>query len=330
MAEKRGPKAGRTKAPLSISACPSDRRNCHKKARKGAKQSIFVSFRAFLWQFQSVTVLEVIQRSADFLSRKGVDSPRLQAELLLAHVLQLPRLKLYLQFERCLSDQEVDCLRTLVKRRGEREPLQHILGSTSFCGIEIAVNPDVLVPRPETEILAETAWEYLKKRGGEPVVLDYGTGSGCIAIALAAHCPSAKIHALDISEKALAVARTNAVSHNITFHLGKAFPELPPLDLLVSNPPYIPSGEIASLQPEVARFDPHLALDGGGDGLDFYRRIAAEALPLMAPDGCVMLEFGDGQESAQQEIFARDWIIDQIKADFSGKPRILIAHRAKT
>ena len=276
-----------------------------------------------------MTVIEAIQRSADFLSRKGVDSPRLQAELLLAHVLQLPRLKLYLQFERPLSDPEVDRLRAFVKRRGEREPLQHILGSTSFCGIEIAVTPDVLIPRPETEILAETAWEYLKKRGGEPVVLDYGTGSGCVAIALAAHCPSAKIHALDISDKALAVARANAGCHHITFHLGKAFPELPPLDLLVSNPPYIPSGEIASLQPEVARFDPRVALDGGADGLDFYRRIASEALPLLAPDGRIMLEFGDGQETALPEIFARDWTIAEIKPDFAGKPRILIAHRAK-
>jgi release factor glutamine methyltransferase len=276
-----------------------------------------------------VTVIEAIQRSADFLGRKGVDSPRLQAELLLAHVLQLPRLKLYLQFERSLSDDEVDRLRALVKRRGDREPLQHILGSTSFCGIEIAVTPDVLIPRPETELLAETAWEYLKKRGGEPVVLDYGTGSGCIAIALAAHCPSAKIHALDVSEKALAVARRNAGTHSITFHLGKTFPELPPLDLFVSNPPYIPSGEIASLQPEVARFDPRLALDGGADGLNFYRHIASEASPLMAPDGCIMLEFGDGQESALREIFARDWTIDEFKPDFAGKPRILIAHRAK-
>jgi len=294
----------------------------------------------------SVTVLEVIQRSAEFLGKKGVDSPRLQAELLLAHVLGLPRLKLYLEFERRLSEEQTGRMRELVKRRGEREPLQHIVGSSSFCGIEIAVTPDVLIPRPETEILAETAWEYLKGRGGgppeggtpneearrtlaPPVVLDFGTGSGCIAIALAAHCPGAKIHALDVSEQALAIARKNAARYNnITFHQGDGFPELPPLDLLVSNPPYIPSGEIASLQPEVARFDPRLALDGGADGLDFYRRIASEALPRMA-DGCVMLEFGDGQERALQEIFAGGWRIADIKNDFAGKPRILIAHRAQ-
>jgi len=276
-----------------------------------------------------VTVIEVIQRSTEFLTRKGVDSPRLQAELLLADVLQLPRLKLYLEFERPLSDAQADRMRDLVKRRGEREPLQHILGSTSFCGIEIGVTPDVLVPRPETEMLAETGWEYLKQRAGEPVVLDYGTGSGCIAIALAAHFPSATIHAVDVSEKALAIARANAAKYNITFHQGSGIPELPPIDLFISNPPYIPSTEIPTLQAEVARFDPHLALDGGADGLDFYRRIAAEALPRMADEGRLMLEFGDGQEAALQEIFAADWAIDQIKADLCRKPRILIARRRR-
>jgi release factor glutamine methyltransferase len=274
-----------------------------------------------------VPVLEVIQRSAEFLGRKGVDSPRLQAELMLAHVLQLPRLKLYLEFERQLSDAQADRMRDLVKRRGDREPLQHILGSTSFCGIEIGVTSDVLVPRPETEMLAEAGWEFLQKRGGEPVVLDYGTGSGCIAIALATHCPSAKIHAVDISEPALAIARRNATNHNITFHHGSDIPELPPIDLFISNPPYIPSGEIATLQPEVARFDPRLALDGGADGLDFYRRIATEALPRMAGDSRLMVEFGDGQETALQKIFTPEWAIDEIKSDLCAKPRILIAHR---
>ena len=276
-----------------------------------------------------MTVLEVIQRSAEFLTRKGVDSPRLQAELLLAHVLQLPRLKLYLEFERRLSDAQADQMRELVKRRGEREPLQHILGSTSFCGIEIGVTSDVLVPRPETEMLAEAGWEFLEKRGGEPVVLDYGTGSGCIAIALAMHCPSAQIHAIDVSEKALAVARANAANYKITFHHGCGIPKLPPIDLFISNPPYIPSADIATLQPEVARFDPHLALDGGVDGLEFYRRIAVEALPAMAEGARLMLEFGDGQEIALQKIFAIDWNIDQIKSDLCGKPRILIACRRR-
>ena len=134
----------------------------------------------------TVTVLEVIRRSAEYLESKGVDSPRLQIELLLAHVLKVPRLKLYLDFERQLSERELETLRSLVKRRGEREPLQYIVGTTSFCGLEISVTPAVLIPRPETELLVEQAWGFLTSRGGQAAtVLDFGTGSGCIAIAIA-------------------------------------------------------------------------------------------------------------------------------------------------
>ena len=169
-----------------------------------------------------MTVLEAIQKSAEFLAKKGVDSPRLQTELLLAHLLKLPRMKLYLNFERVLTPAETDGLRELVKRRGQREPLQHITGSTSFCGFEIAVDRHALVPRPETELLAESGWEFLSSRGRESAhstgkndqrrltsaatALDFGTGTGCIAIALAAKCPSAKIIATDISPEALALA----------------------------------------------------------------------------------------------------------------------------
>ena len=158
-----------------------------------------------------MTVLEAIQRSTEFLARKGVDSPRLQTELLLAHLLKLPRMQLYLAFERALTPAEVDALRELIKRRGQREPLQHIVGSTSFCGLEIAVNRHVLVPRPETELLAERGWAFLHQLStlnSQPATaLDFGTGSGCLAIALACKCPGAEICALDISPEALALAR---------------------------------------------------------------------------------------------------------------------------
>jgi len=160
---------------------------------------------------EGVTVLEVIQRSSEFLARKGVESPRLQIELMLAHLLQMPRLKLYLDFGRKLADGELETLRGLVQRRAAREPLQHILGSTSFCGLEMSVTPDVLVPRPETELLAERAWKFLRERSNStptPLrVLDFGTGSGCLAIAIALHAPQAQVHALDISDAALRVAR---------------------------------------------------------------------------------------------------------------------------
>src|SRR3989440_5087896 len=155
----------------------------------------------------SVTILEVIQRSADFLAKKGVDSPRLQTELLLAHLLKLPRMQLYLNFERVLAEEELKNFRELIKRRGQREPLQHIIGSTSFCGLEIEVSRHVLIPRPETELLAEHGWKYLNALSTpnpQPsTAFDWGTGSGCLTIALAVNCPSAQVYASDLSGEAL-------------------------------------------------------------------------------------------------------------------------------
>jgi len=282
-----------------------------------------------------VTVLEVIQRSTDFLTRKGVESARLHTELLLAHVLQMPRMKLYLNFDRTMTEPELQHLRDLIKRRGEREPLQHLTGSTSFCGLEIAVNRDVLIPRPETELLAERAWKYLGSLGeSSPAALDFGTGSGCVAIAIATHAPHAVVHALDISEAALAVARGNAARHGlgdrIRFACGNGLVALPAgflFDLVVANPPYISTEEIAILQPEVRDYDPRLALDGGVDGLDFYRRLAAGAGAWLKPGGKLMAEFGDGQEIALREIFAATpWWIEAIEPDNTGRARILITH----
>ena len=164
-----------------------------------------------------MTVLEAIQKSTEFLAKKGVESPRLQTELLLAHLLKMPRMKLYLNFERVLTPAETDALRELVKRRGQREPLQHITGSTSFCGLEIAVNRHALIPRPETELLAELGWKFLSTLNSSTaqLALDFGTGTGCIAIALAVKCPAAKIMATDISADALALAKENAARNNV-------------------------------------------------------------------------------------------------------------------
>jgi release factor glutamine methyltransferase len=318
-----------------------------------------------------MTVLEGIQKSAEFLTKKSIESPRLQAELLLAHVLKLPRMKLYLNFERALTDVETDAYRDLIKRRAQREPLQHIVGSTSFCGLEIAVNRSVLVPRPETELLAELGWQFLNdlSEGRVPRVpnpnekdqngdlhngdsrssslraLDFGTGSGCIAIALAVKCPKAHIVALDISPEALEIAKQNAATNDaaerIEFLQGDGFASLasvgrvtpcaptfsPPLfDLIISNPPYIPTAEIDTLEPEVRDFDPRGALDGGVDGLDFYRRFAIEARDFLMPGGKIMLEFGDGQGDSIRQIFeAQNWIVEAIREDYTHRERILIA-----
>lgn len=286
-----------------------------------------------------MTVLEGIQRSSEFLAKKGVDSPRLHAELLLARVIGLARMQLYLNFERSLSAPETDALRELVKRRGQREPLQHILGSTSFCGYEIAVNSDVLIPRPETELLAEQGWTFLNQlaAAGEPNLnaLDLGTGSGCLAIALAAKCHGIKVYASDISVQALDIARENAFRNALTdriqFLQGDAFAALGPgsnFNLIVSNPPYIPSSEIDTLAPEVRDHDPRLALDGGPDGLDFFRRLGSDAKEFLKSGGKLMLEFGDGEAEAIRAILeAQKWIVEAISEDYTGRLRTLVAHR---
>ena len=282
-----------------------------------------------------VTVLEAIQKSTEFLGKKNVESPRLQTELLLAHLLKLPRMKLYLNFERVLTPVETDSLRELVKRRGQREPLQHIVGSTSFCGYEIAVSRHALVPRPETELLAESGWQFLSTLNSQPsTALDFGTGTGCIAVALAAKCLNAKIVTIDISADALALAKENAARNNVAerieFLQNDEFAALPQkqFDLIISNPPYIPSAEIETLQPEVRDFDPRAALDGGADGLDFYRRISMEAKPFLKSDGRIMLEFGDGQVDAIKAIFENEkWIVEAVKEDYSQRARVLIAKK---
>ena len=281
-----------------------------------------------------MTVLEAIQKSTGFLAKKGVESPRLQTELLLAHLLKMPRMKLYLNFDRVLTVPETDGLREFVKRRGQREPLQHILGSTSFCGHEISVSRHALIPRPETELLAEFGWKFLSTINHQSsTALDFGTGTGCIAIALAAKCPNAKITALDISTDALALAKQNAAQNQtaerIEFLHGDGFGALiagTQFDLIISNPPYIASAEIETLEPEVKDFDPRGALDGGAEGLDFYRRLAAETKPFLKTDGKLMVEFGDGQADDIKKIFeAEKWVVEAVQEDYSHRARILVA-----
>jgi release factor glutamine methyltransferase len=282
-----------------------------------------------------VTVLEGIQKSAQFLGNKGIDTPRLQAELLLAHVLRLPRMQLYLNFERTLTPAETETYRECVLRRSRREPLQHITGATSFCGFEIVVNRHVLVPRPETELLAEAGWRFLQAPAPAAApgrnALDFGTGSGCIAIALAAKCPGVQVVAIDVSADAIQVARQNAAANKVEDRIqfvqadrlsGLAEPMR--FDLIVSNPPYIPTEEIESLEPEVRDHEPRGALDGGSDGLEFYRQLAEQAGAWLKPHGKLMAEFGDGQEQAIVALFEKqNWIVDALRPDYTQRPRIL-------
>jgi release factor glutamine methyltransferase len=280
-----------------------------------------------------MTVLEAINKGADFLTRKEIDSPRLQSELLLAHILNLPRLRLYLQFERKLSEEQANQLRELLVRRGNHEPLQHIIGSTSFCGLPIVVTPAVLIPRPETEVLAEQAWTFLDSIAGETAFADLGTGSGCLPIAIAAHAKRSRAVAVDISQEALAVAKrnieANGLGDRIVVREADFLAGLQPaerFDVIVSNPPYIPTAEVELLQPEVRDHDPRLALDGGADGLNFHRALAQGAAQFLKADGRLFIEFADGQGEALRELFGgHGWMVHGIDRDLSGTDRILSA-----
>jgi len=251
------------------------------------------------------TTLKVLDWTKEYLTSRGVENARLEAEWLLCEATGLDRVGLYLNFEKPLDDRELAAYRALVVRRGRREPLQHILGTQEFCGLDFEVNQDVLIPRHDTETLVD---EALARMPGARSVLDIGTGSGCIAVVLAARLPGASVTAVDISAPALTVARRNAARNGVAveFLQGSLLEPLSgrQFDLVVSNPPYIPSSEIETLQPEVRDFDPRGALDGGLDGLEIYRRLIPSAVSALASGGWLLLEVGAGQAPAVSGLFA--------------------------
>lgn len=243
------------------------------------------------------TTLKVLTWTVGYLTEKGVENARREAEWLLCEATGLDRMGLYLNFDKPLQDDELAAYRSMVARRGKREPLQHILGSQEFDGHEFIVSKDVLIPRYDTETLLE---EALRQAPTARTVLDIGTGSGCIAISLALRLPHAAITAVDLSPDALSVAQHNAERNNaqIEFLLGSFFQPVVGrrFDLIVSNPPYITHADLATLQLEVRDFEPRLALDGGPDGLDAYRVLAAEARHHLETNGWLLLEIGAGQD----------------------------------
>jgi release factor glutamine methyltransferase len=250
------------------------------------------------------TTLKVLNWTKEFLAAKGVENSRLEAEWLLCAATGLDRVGLYLNFEKPLNDEELSGYRAMVARRARREPLQHILGSQEFCGLEFEVTPDVLIPRHDTELLVS---EAVARKPDACSVLDIGTGSGCIAVALARQLPEAAVTATDISGAALAVATRNAERHGVSieFIAGSLFDPLPGrrFDLIVSNPPYIPSADIAGLEPEVRDFDPRGALDGGLDGLNFYRSLIPAAAKYLNRSGWLLVEVGSGQADYVSRLF---------------------------
>lgn len=255
------------------------------------------------------SLLEVLQGSADFLKKQAVEHPRLNAEHLLAHVLKIPRLELYLQFERLLTETELEPLRKLLKKRGHGTPLQHLLGSVDFFGRNFLCDSRALIPRPETEQLVERA--LLHKNAQR--ILDVGTGSGAIALTLALEKPDTTIEAIDVSLEALTLAQENAASHHlssITWHHGHLLEPLKiklsePFNLIVANLPYIPTEEIKTLSREV-HHDPLMALDGGSDGLQLIEQLIEQAPEHLAEGGHLLLEIGNDQAEATISFFKKN------------------------
>jgi release factor glutamine methyltransferase len=273
------------------------------------------------------TVLKLLRWTADYFSGRGIDAPRLTAELLLADTLDLDRVGLYVNFERPLQGDELAAFRERVKRRAGREPLAYILGHAEFWSLPLKVTPAVLIPRPDTELLVEAALPRLT--AGPRQVLDIGTGSGALAIALAHECPACLVTAIDVSPAALAVALENAHLNRVADRivlLQQDLVRLPagPFDLIVANPPYIPSGELATLMPEVRDFEPSLALDGGPDGLAADRAITAQAGTVLAAGGWLLVEVGAGQAAAVQALFAAVGLTDLfVSRDLAGIERVV-------
>ena len=251
----------------------------------------------------SWTVRRVLGWTTQHFEKLGLDSPRLTAELLLAHVLHTSRVRLYTDLDRPLEAGELAAYRGLIARRAAGEPTSYLTGTREFYGRTFAVDPRVLVPRPETELLVEAVLQAVP-RDAEIRVLDLCTGSGCVGITLALERPRARVLATDTSPGAVEVARANAAAlgpaDRFEARLGDLLAPVegePPFDVVVANPPYVPTGELPTLSPEVRR-EPPLALDGGADGLDVVRRIAEEAPRRLVPGGLLALEIGDGQGPA--------------------------------
>lgn len=279
------------------------------------------------------TVARLLEWTTSHFATKCPDSPRLDAEILLARAMGCKRIDLYVRHGEIPAEPARERFRDLVKRRSKGEPVAYLVGHKEFFSIDFEVNASVLIPRPDTETLVDQALRFLKIRGATPVkVLDLGTGSGCLAITLAKLLPQSRVTAIDLSAAALVVAKSNAKKHGleerITWLEGDLFSPLKAgdrFDLIVSNPPYIPTGEIAKLDVGVKNHEPMTALDGGKDGLDFYRRIWPGALAHLLPDAKVMVEVGFDQ-AAQVEDLARKAGFSQVKsvADMGRIPRVVM------
>ena len=273
-----------------------------------------------------MTVLEVLQTSTAYFKKREIESPRLNAEHLLAHVLKRKRMELYLEFERPLAEEELAPLRDLVRRRGQGEPLQHLLGTVEFCGQTFLCDKRALVPRPETEQLVELLKS--KVQNPKPKILDVGTGSGVIALSLVTKFPEATVTAIDVSNEALELARENAerlaLSHRVEFLKSDLLLYVSDVyDLIVANLPYIASADRAALSREV-RHDPEIALFGGEGGDEVIRRLIDAARAHLSAGGLLALELGIGQAEELAALMTEKKYHDiEAIRDYSGVKRFL-------
>jgi release factor glutamine methyltransferase len=330
--------------------------------------SEFFLFLTLVWPsynpaMQTWTIQKLLNWITDYLAGKGIDSPRLSAELLLSHVLEIKRIDLYTQFDKPVEQTQLDRLRSLVKRAGEHEPIAYLVGKTEFYSLEIDVTADCMIPRPETELLVQNAIEFLRARpvrnsamrrerqeeelsngtrNGTQLVCDLCTGSGCIAVAIAKSCPDVQIIATDSSEAALRVAAQNVrkyqLKERIELLCGDLFDPLAAgsdaseFDLIVCNPPYVSAAEFESLDKNVKDYEPTSALHAGRDGLEVYRKIVEKVDRFLKPSAALMLEIGYAQGEKVAQLLEQTKVFVDIKMekDFQSHDRVITATKAST
>lgn len=280
-----------------------------------------------------MTVREILSQAVLQFKKNEIDTPRLDAEVLLAFVLNCRRLELYTNAEKILTDEQISRFKKLIERRTGKIPVAHLIGTKEFFGLNFVVTPEVLIPRPDTEILTQCAMEFLQTWNGEKTFADLGTGSGAICISILKFCKTARAAAVDISEKSLEVARFNAQKFNVddrvNFFCGNLFEPLEgkKFAAIISNPPYIPTADLKNLQDEVKK-EPMRALDGGADGLNFYRKIISKSPKFLLDGGLLAVEVGINQAAAVKKIFVENNFCDvEILKDLAGLERVICARQ---
>lgn len=281
------------------------------------------------------SLLDIVRKSTAFLATKGVDNARFNAEVIIGHALGLKRMQLYVQFERLLSEAELEKIRPLVRRRSLREPLSYVVGETEFHGLRIACDRRALIPRPETEELVEHVVMAQADKAAPLSILDLGTGTGCIALALASLLPAATVIAVDSSEEALALASENVAALGLASRISlvrsdwyAALPEAATFNLIISNPPYLTAAETDEAMPEVREHEPHSALTARDEGLSDLRVIIAGALARLVPGGMLAMETGIAQHAVlTTELLAAGFTAVRSLPDLSGRDRFVLASR---